>query len=156
MATLKPARLHICFLEGALPNAPLHPRKYTLTHSDRTGHLYLTIGTEYAWKQVQGLYTRFMRDQVLATWETADDGMELHVYCHVSGRGAFGSAKWRNRILIKEMPLALESFRYGDAQVVKQHPELDEAPIYVHFQSNRAKYNRVEEYGNFGDYQIKS
>ena len=43
-------------------DSPQTPRKYTLTHSDRTGRLFLTIDKEYNEQQISGLYTRLMRD----------------------------------------------------------------------------------------------
>lgn len=39
------------------------PRAYTLTHSDRTGDLFLSIGPKHDEAQVAGLYTRLMRDE---------------------------------------------------------------------------------------------
>ena len=42
---LDPTRLHVTFLPGTGRDGPLTPRRYTLTHSDRTGHLFLSVGT---------------------------------------------------------------------------------------------------------------
>ena len=47
MNRLRPERLHTRLGAGADLDTPLSPRRYTLTHSDRTGDLYLTIGAEY-------------------------------------------------------------------------------------------------------------
>jgi hypothetical protein len=61
--------------------------------------LSLTIGAEYDKKQISGLYTRLMRDEVLA--ELKNDGGQavLHVYVHVSGGISFGFTGWRYDIL---------------------------------------------------------
>ena len=64
MSRLNPAKLHITFREGAAPDGPLIPRRYTLTHSDQTGDLFLTIGPEVNHAQISGWYTRLMRDEV--------------------------------------------------------------------------------------------
>jgi hypothetical protein len=66
---LDPEKLRVSYLTGARPDGPLVPRRYTLTHSDSTGNLYLTIGLDYNVKQISGLYTRIMRDEVLAEWK---------------------------------------------------------------------------------------
>lgn len=42
------------------------PRRYTLTHSDSTGEIYLTVAHDYDLKQISGWYTRIMRDEILA------------------------------------------------------------------------------------------
>jgi len=66
MSGLNPKKLHVTYLPGVDPEAPIAPRRYTLTHSDVTGNLYLTIGPDYNLNQISGWYTRFMRDEVLA------------------------------------------------------------------------------------------
>jgi len=42
MARLIPEKLHIKYLQGATPIAPVAPRFYTLTHSDSSGDLFLS------------------------------------------------------------------------------------------------------------------
>ena len=58
-----PKRLHIHNCAGGITG-----RRYTLTHSDTTGELFLTIAPEFDPGQVSGWYTRFMRDEVLGEW----------------------------------------------------------------------------------------
>jgi hypothetical protein len=128
------------------------PRCYTLTHSDQTGELYLTIGAAYDRAQVNGWYTRFMRDEVLAEWREEEAGLALHVHCHVSGGLVVGTAHWRDAIFRHELPLVLEAFRYGDRALYATHPALDAAPVWVHFHSTRAAYDRVEQWGTPSDY----
>ena len=43
-------------------------RTYTLTHNDLTGALLLSIGPRVNAEQVRGLYTRLVRDEVVAEW----------------------------------------------------------------------------------------
>lgn len=68
MGRLNPRKLHVRFAAGGTPQGPLTPRRYTLTHSDSTGDLFLTIAPEVDRKQIAGWYTRLMRDEVLAQW----------------------------------------------------------------------------------------
>ena len=102
--------LHVTFASGATANGPLTPRRYTLTHSDATGDLFLTIGTEYDRVQIAGWYTRLMRDEVLAEWQAGEPPV-LHVHCHVSGGLVFGTAGWRASIFRQHMPMVLQAFR---------------------------------------------
>ena len=153
MNRLRPASLHLRLADGIDLTGPVVPRLYTLTHSDRTGELFLTIGPTHDLEQVSGWYTRFMRDEVLAEWRDERDGPELHVHCHVSGGLILGPPGWRDAILRHEMPLVLEALRYGDRALFKSRPELDQAPIQVHFHARQARHNRVESWGIPADYR---
>ena len=57
-----------------MPGGPLTPRRYTLTHSDSTDDLFLTIAPEVNQRQVSSWYTRLMRDEVVAEWQESEDG----------------------------------------------------------------------------------
>jgi hypothetical protein len=127
-----------------------------LTHSDRTGDLYLTIGAEYDEAQISGWYTRLMRDEVLAEWQQDEQGLSLHVHCHVSGGLVLGTARWRYAILQRELPLVLEAFRFGDRMLFVAHPELDQAPIWVHFHSTQSRYDQTQSWGTPADYKLLS
>jgi hypothetical protein len=133
----------------------LLPRRYTLTHSDRTGDLYLTVGAEYDEAQISGWYTRLMRDEVLAEWQQDEQGPSLHVHCHVSGGLVLGSARWRDAILRQEMQLVLEAFRFGDRSLFEAHPELNRVPIRVHFHSTQSRYDRTQGWGAPADYGLR-
>jgi hypothetical protein len=154
VARLKPNKLHVKFSAGASPVEPLASRCYTLTHSDTTGELFLTIGLEFDRAQISGLYTRFMRDEVLAEWRDGVGGPALHVYCHVSGGLVFGPARLRDAIFRRELPLVLEAFHYGDRRFLEARPELGGAPLLVHFRSRRRKYRRVERWGTLSRYRV--
>ncbi len=69
MKRLHPEKLHVCYLKGVGCDYPPVPRRYTLTHSDLTGDLYLSIGSDYNSRQISHWCTRLMRDEVLAEWE---------------------------------------------------------------------------------------
>ena len=155
MGRLNPGKLHVRFEGGAEePSSPV-PRCYTLTHSDLTGDLYLTVGPAHNIAQTRGWYTRLMRDEVLAEWEQTDEGPALHVHCHVCGGLAFGPAAMRDAIFQRELPLVLESIRFGDARLFETCPYLDGAPIRVHFHATKARYDRVEDWGVPAHYLVE-
>jgi hypothetical protein len=153
MSRLDPGKLHVQFAAGVTPEGPLTPRRYTLTHSDSTGELFLTIAPEVDHKQISGWYTRLMRDEVLAEWQDGEDGPALHLFCHVSGGLAFGGASMRYGIFQRELPLVLEAFRFGDRGLFETQPELDQAPIWIHFQSTNRRYHKTERWGTPADYR---
>ena len=153
MKRLAPEKLHVQLAPGTEPEGPITPRRYTLTHSDATGDLYLTIGPDYDRKQISGWYTRLMRDEVLAEWCQEEEGPALHVHCHVSGGLVFGPPGWRYAIFERELPLVLEAFHFGDRVLFEAHPGLDRSPIWVHFHAVQARYARVERWGVPADYR---
>jgi hypothetical protein len=156
MGRLNPEKLHVRIAPGLAAEGSLSPRRYTLTHSDATGDLFLTIGPEHDQEQISGWYTRIMRDEVLAEWREDGDGRWLHVTCHVSGGLVFGGAGMRYDIFQRELPLVLEALRYGDGGLYEAQPDLDRAPIWIHFRSTDRRYNKTERRGTPADYRLAS
>lgn len=154
MSRLRPDKLHVTYLDGVTALGPITPRRYTLTHSDATGDLYLAIGTDYNRKQISGWYTRLMRDEILAEWSSVAGGHSLEVHCHVSGGLVFGTASWRDAILRQELPLVLEAFRFGDSRLIERWPHLDQSAIRVRFHSSTERFSRTESWGAFADYAL--
>jgi hypothetical protein len=153
MTRLIPGKLHVKYLHEATADAPVAPRFYTLTHSDSTGDLFLSIGPCYDKKQISGLYTRLMKDEVLAELKKDSEGLSFNVNCHVSGGFVFGRAKWRYSIFCSELSLALEAIRFGDKAFFDRDPKLDKIPVPVNFKSADKKYNKTEKWGSLGDYK---
>ncbi|MDW8803117.1 staygreen family protein [Clostridium sp. A1-XYC3] len=148
MKRLNPEKLHVQYLPNITPTKPTIPRKYTLTHSDITAELFLTIGQRYAYEKINP-----MRDEVLGEWIKINNKYFFNVYLHVGGKLGTVNTAIRNRIFRRELPLALESIRYGDRKLFETHPELDKAPIIVYFNSTIPYFNRVEIWGTFSDYR---
>jgi hypothetical protein len=153
MERLNPEKLHVTYLTGTTPENLILPRLYTLTHSDRTGELFLTIASQYNKKQISKLYTKLMRDEVLAELADEVDRPIFKVHCHVSGGFIIGTAKWRYNIFRSELPLVLEAIRYGDRTLFEQNPQLDNTPVFIRFQSTDSRFNRVENWGVMADYR---
>ena len=93
MEGLDPEKLSVEFRSGATPAEPVIGRKYTLTHSDETAELYLTIGLDYAVDQIN-----WMRDEVLAEWVLDKGNIFLQVYVYVSGSYGSSVAEIRDKI----------------------------------------------------------
>jgi hypothetical protein len=150
MKRLNPLKLHVQLLEPMREDSPILPRAYTLTHSDSTGELFLTIGPTYNDKQISGWYTRMMRDEILAEWRETDGSFELHVHCEV-GKG-LGWVSMRESIFRRELDLVLEALRYGDRGIYDAMPGLNSARVLVHFHMKKDRNEKVEDWGETGDY----
>jgi hypothetical protein len=147
------ARLHVTYEDDISRTRLSLPRRYTLTHSDMTGELLLTIGADYNNKQIGGWYTRLMRDEVLAEWQKEKGGYSLHLYCHVSGGIVFGTAGMRYGIFRQHMPLVLRAFHEGDAPLYERQSGLNQTNVIVHFFAWQKRYRRIEPWGRIGDYE---
>jgi len=154
MVDLHPEKLHVAFNGSIEPSKLKLPRRYTLTHSDSTGDLFLTISNDYDLKQISSIYTRLMRDEVLAEWQKKNDNFELHIFVHVSGGFVFGWASMRDRIFRSHLPLVFQTIIYGDKKIIENFPHLKESQIYVHFQSKNKKYNKIENFGKIKEISI--
>lgn len=148
MKKLNPEKLTVEYRQGVTPTSPFIPRRYTLTHSDVTAELFLTIGLFFAYDKIGP-----MRDEVLSEWRINYNNVPyLFVYLNVDGSGS-GNPAIRNLIFRRELPLALEAIRYGDRLFFESYPSLDYAPIYVCFDSAQPNLKRFEFWGNPADYK---
>jgi hypothetical protein len=150
---LDTSRLHVRFAEGTLPGGPLTRRRYTLTHSDVSGDLFLTIGSEYDRQALGALQVRLERDEVLGDWVLTEDGPRLDL--HMAAQGGlpvFGTGAMRRRIFCHYRPLVLSALRYGDRAFAEAHPELDEAPVVARFHWRSGRDDR-EPWGRWGDWR---
>jgi hypothetical protein len=151
MSEFNPFNLHVFFNDKLNTQDSLLPRKYTLTHSDFTGDLFLSIGPEYDYKKFSGFYSRLLRDEVLGQWQN-NNLIVLNLYCHVSGGIVLGSAKWRKSIFRHHMKMVIQAMCYGDGAFLKKNRDFLHAPIYVHFLARQKKLESVEKWGIINDY----
>lgn len=144
MSSFNPTNLSVTFWPPVTPLKPVDGRKYTLTHSDSTGNLFLTIGYSYDTISINSV----LRDEVLAEWIPQ---MGQYVLCgrvHISD-GNFDQQYSRIRLMIfkREMNLALTAMVYGDRELLLNYPWLLDSPIYIHYQSDYPEFNQVQYYG---------
>lgn len=151
MSKLNPEKLSVEYREGVTATEPIIPRRYTLTHSDITAELFLTIGLSYAYDK-----TTAMRDEVLGEWIKTSEKYCFCAYLYVDGQFGPGVSAIRDAVFRRELPLALEAIRYGDKEFFNVHFEFDNYPIIVYFMSASPQYNKIENWGTFSDYDITS
>jgi hypothetical protein len=145
LAHFIPEKLTLAYIEGVTGTEPVIPRRYTLTHSDITGELYLAIGKQYAWDKINP-----KRDEVLGEWRKQGNSLYYCVYLHID-EGQFSqdvSAK-RIEIFRRELPLALSAIRYGDRLLFDTYPMLEHASIIVTFMSTYPQLAKQENWGQF-------
>ncbi|WP_442600253.1 staygreen family protein [Neobacillus sp. D3-1R] len=144
MSLFIPSKLSVSYLPPATPFRPLDNRKYTLTHSDTTGELFLTIGCQYDKNKIN----MKLRDEVLAEWLPQTGEFQLWGNVYISG-GEFDEsyAKVRFMIFQKELELAIKAIVYGDQSFYSCYPWLLDSPIYIRFDSVYPQFQQVLYYG---------
>ena len=147
MSRLDTNKLFVEFRDPITMTEPILYRRYTLTHSDITAELLLTIALCYAYDRINE-----MRDEVLGEWILQEGDYLYYVYLYVDGEYSDAIAATRDFVFRRELPLALEAIRYGDREFFKAHPEMDNAPIIVVFMSTNPRYNKTENWGTFVNY----
>jgi hypothetical protein len=144
MSQFDPQKLSVRYLAPATEQKPVDCRKYTLTHSDGTGELFLSIGSGYDYSAVNKKF----RDEVMAEWLPQLGQYVLKAAVYVSG-GEFDEkySKVRFMIFQREMDLALKAIMYGDRSFFSSYPWLLESPIYVQFDSIYPQFSKIIYYG---------
>ena len=144
-------KLQTTFIYPATPSKPVIGRKYTLTHSDTTGIMFLDIGTEYNYSAIN----EELRDELFGRWVFYDDdnSYKLFFYAFVGGDD-FSSSSKRYNFFKSHMNLAIQSIIYGDRYLFKEYPQLIDTPIYVKFDSDFPLFNNYESYNYVRDYML--
>ncbi|WP_071459742.1 staygreen family protein [Bacillus massilinigeriensis] len=144
MSKFNSDKLHVRYLPPASSFSPIEGRKYTLTHSDRTGELFLSIGARFDTAAID--YT--LRDEVLGEWTTRNGEYLLLCKVHVNN-GEFDEkvSKIRYMIFKKELQIALTGMMYGDRPFFINHPWLLDCPIIVKFESTLPEFQEVNYFG---------
>lgn len=148
MKRLNPDKLSVEYRGQLTPTSPIRPRKYTLTHSDTTGELFLTVGPTYAEDKVTS-----QRDEVRGEWQYKNKEYILYLTVYINGEFGPIKAAVRNRIFRRELPLAIEAIRFGERDFFQAHPILDQAPIYIYFESSYPYFDTTECWGTPADYK---
>lgn len=144
MSSFNPTKLSVTFIPPLTRYKPVERRKYTLTHSDRTGNLFLTIGYCYDVNAINPM----LRDEVLAEWVPQMGQYVLRGKVYISG-GEYDEQYSNIRFLIfqRELNKALTAIVYGDRELFQSYPWLLDSPIYIQFDSNFQSFNRMLYYG---------
>ena len=148
MIRFQPEKLNVSYKDEVGIKTFLPPRKYTLTHSDESGELFLSIGKKYDLDQIN--YN--IRDEVLGSWEKDDKDYLLITLEVDNGEGISNTIK-RDKIFRQKLTLALIAIVYGDNLFFENNKELYEAPVRVRFNSKVSEYDTIEEWGKVEDYK---
>ncbi len=140
-------QVYVEYRDNVTATSPLEKRTYTMTHSDETGDLFVTIGLHYATDKVSP-----MRDEVYLLWQKIEGKDLLYGEVLIDGDGLQGNAAIRNNIFKKEMPLALQAIYTADEPLFEKYPHLKDTPVLINFKASDPTYNKLYSYGPIGNY----
>ncbi|RLQ96147.1 staygreen family protein [Falsibacillus albus] len=151
MREFKTEKLSMSLLPSATVFFPVEGRKYTMTHSDSTGDMFVSIGCYYDADKINPI----LRDEVFAEWSLHIGQYVLRANVLVSG-GEFDENLSAVRFLIfeKEMPTALKAIVTADRSFYAYFPWLLDMPIYVEFDSIFPQYHQIKYFGTVRQYLI--
>ena len=147
MAYKRAKQIYVEYRDNVTPTSPLEKRTYTMTHSDETGDLFVTIGLNYALDKVNPT-----RDEVYLMWQKIGDKNLLYGEVLIDGEGLQGNSQIRYDIFKREMPLALHAIYTADQPLFENSPELKDTPILINFKSSEPNFNKLYSYGSIGNY----
>lgn len=124
------------------------PRKYTSTHNDEAKEIYLTVDHHYNQKQLSTDEVKNVETQIIGKWKSKKR-IELLVIVSTEKNP---QAEIRNRIIRHELPNVLKQIGLAETPLVRLHPKLGRAKIYITFQSIDPKYKAYEYFGRLKDY----
>ena len=144
MKELDPKKVFVQYRDAVRPYEPVSNRKYTITHSDKSGELFVFIAENYAKDQITT-----MRDEVSISWEKNEKGFFLFGSVLVDGENVF----IRNTIFYNEMPTALQALRQADRFLFENQPSLDNSQVFIKFISSTPFFNKIYNFGAIGNYK---
>ncbi len=143
-----PDKLETTFLSPITPNGPVEGRKYTLTHSDTTGMMFLDIANQYNYSAIN----EDIRDEISGKWIISDDNFYRLIFYAYVGDYDFDNAYRRYMTFKSHLDSALQAIFFGDKDLFEEYPELINTPVYIKFDSSIAMFDNYEFYGYVRDY----
>ncbi len=143
-------KLKVTFGPTVTPTSPIQNRKYTLTHSDSTGILYLYIGQDYNYYAIN----ETLRDELLGKWKLRDYNSYVLIFYAYVGDNDFLKSSMKYGAFKYHLQMALQAIFYGDKELLEEHKYLLDSPIYIKFDSDIPMFDNYEQYGYVKDYII--
>ena len=143
-------KLETIFLPPATESSPVNGRRYTLTHSDDTGMMFLDIGITYNYSAIN----QELRDEVLGKWVFMGDNSYILFFYVFVGDSDYEAASKRYDIFKSHLISAIQNIIYGDRYLLEKYTELVNTPIYVKFDSSFPTFDNYEYYGYVSDYML--
>ena len=142
--------LNVNIVEPITDIEPIRFRRYTLSYSDDTQNLYLTIALYF---DMLGLGVTSM-DKVYGQWAwVIGDTYDLNLFIFI-GNYPYDIARRRYETFRKLLPLSITAIVNGDRKFLEYNQNLMDSNIIVRFISSHAEFNRAISYNSVEDFLI--
>lgn len=122
------------------------PRKYTSTHSDETGEIFLAVDKKYYKPYLENEESQKVESQVIGKWVKKKNKYKILLKVVVSSEKN-PNAKLRYDIYQRELPHVLKTIALAESCTMKHDDNIKKAKIYVKFDSIDPKYQKVQYWG---------
>lgn len=143
-----PNKLETTFIPPMTPLGPIEGRKYTLTHSDTTGILFLDIGPEYNYSAIN----EELRDELIGKYKRYGYNSYILIFYAYVGDSDYFAVSMKYGDFKYRLNSALQAIFYRDKDLLNEHDFLLNTPVYVKFDSDIAIFDNYENYGYVRDY----
>lgn len=153
MEKVKRSNQIVRILPPATTFRPMDGRRYTFTHSKKTGEVCVSIGYHFDYSIIDPK----SRDEILAAW-TYQTGQYILAVTVLVNDGSFDekTAKRRYDEFRENLATAIGTMINGDRRFFEYFPWLLDAPIYVHFEWKRSNNKPPGYYGKPRQYLEKN
>lgn len=145
-----PDKLETNIIPPTTSTEPIEGRKYTLTHSDDTGMMFLDISNKYNYSAIN----EKLRDEVLGKWKIYDFNCYILIFYVYVGGDDYSTASKRYSTFKYHLNSAIQAILFGDSALLSEHTYLLNMPIYVKFDSDIPVFDNYEFYGLVSDYVL--
>ena len=128
--------------------SPILFRRYTLTHSDENGELFLTIAPFYDLDSID----QVKRDEVCGQWVIVNDDIYILTLFVFVGNFSYEISSKRYQIFLEELPLAVSSILNADKDFFNANSNLIDSNISMRFISSHAEFNKTVFYCRVKDF----
>lgn len=142
------SKINVTYKDPITKTSPILNRYYTLTHSDETGDLFLTIGPKYD----DSISESLLKDAVFGKW------VVNCINCHILmlfvdvGYDSYEICKKRYNTFKTHLPHAISGIIKGDIDFLNTNKTLLDSKIYLKFNCKYDEFNNFDDYGYIKKY----
>ncbi|MCC0629695.1 MULTISPECIES: staygreen family protein [unclassified Clostridioides] len=150
MVNLNANKLNVNMVYPVSATAPIRFRRYTVSYSENTSNIYLTIATYFDTLSIGTVSI----DKVYGQWAWVIDNIyDLNLFVFV-GNYPYEIARNRYESFVNVLPIAITSIINGDRIFLISNFYLLNSKITVRFISSHPTLNRTVDYGSIRNFVL--
>lgn len=148
MSKLDPYKLTIKRNEDILDNGPIIPRCYEVTYLKSSNSMSIIID-----KNEDKSKNIYRGEGLCGRWCCENDKYMLFFQINViSKKKGYDKVKERDKVIREELPLMINAIRKTEEKFLGEYKDLDNAEIFIKFNSLYDDFYKVENWGKLRNY----